>query len=342
MMTATIFLAALVATMGGELHRTNSIPTGLSGITHVSNDTYYAVNDARALMVPLNIGIDLATGQPTNCAMGAAVALEATGRRADLEGIAWDARAGVVWASDEFDGSIRAFDPASGKRRAEVALPAVQDAFRFNLSLESLAISQDGTEMWTCNEDALDIKGAHSTRDGIRAKKPRPETQGADGPASSNKKGARIRLMRFTRDSATSPWRLKGEWVYETDPIGGMRFFDQSRSGVADLAVLGDGTILALEREMSVKSGSFMPSFRCRIYSVDVSSADDVSGNSALKDFTGRAAKKSLVWGRETGFTNYEGICEGPRLADGSRTLVLISDADAGAAARVMTLILRH
>jgi len=341
-MTAAILFAALVATFGGELHRTNSVPKGLSGITHVSNGVYYAVNDSRALLVPLEIGIDLATGQPTNCAAGAVVALDATGSRADLEGLTWDARTGVVWASDEFDGSIRAFDPASGKRRAEVALPAVQDAFRFNLSLESLAIAPGGMEMWSCNEEALDIRDARVTRNGIRAKRPRPGTQGADGPISSNEKGSRVRLMRFTRDSAAAPWLLKGEWMYETDPIGGMRFFDKSRSGVADLAVLGDGTILVLEREMSVKSGSFVPSFRCRIYSVDVSSADDVSGNPALKDFTGQAVKKTLVWGCETGFANYEGFCEGPRLADGTRTLVLISDADAGAVARVMTLLLRH
>ncbi len=105
--------------------------------------------------------------------------------------------------------------------------------------------------------------------------------------------------------------------------------------------MLGDGTLLALERELSIKNGKFMPSLRCRIYIVDVSGAEDVSARDSLAGFGGPMAKKTLLWSGDTGFSNYEGLCEGPRLADGSRTLLLVSDADAGAAARVMTLVLR-
>ena len=292
--------------------------------------------------MPIAIGIDLANGQPTNCAIGTIVTVEGGGTYSDHEGIAWDSRAGVVWMSDEYDASIRAFDPVSGKRRAEVKIPAVQDAFRYNRSLESLAISPDGMEMWSCNEEALDVDDARHGRNGVKSPKPRPDTCGKDGPRSSQDKGSRVRLMRFSRDSADSAWRPNGEWMYETDPIGGMNFLGKSRSGVADVAVLSDGTLLVLEREFSVKSGRFMPSFRCRIYVADVSCADDVTGNVALKDFPGRSVAKTLLWSGDTAFANYEGICEGPRLVDGTRTLVLISDADAGAAARVMTLLLRH
>lgn len=340
-MTAAVLIAALVAAPAGDLPRPEGCPTGLSGVTHVSNDLYYAVNDARSLLVELKVGIDAATGQPTNCAVGAFVSLEGGGKYVDLEGVAWDSARGLVWVSDELDASIRAFDPATGARRGEVPVPARQDAFRYNRSLESLAIGPGGMEMWTCNEEALDAADARRQRDGIRSPKPRPETTCSDGPRATREKGTRVRLMRFARASAAEAWRPAGEWAYETDPIGGLDFLGKSRSGVADVAVLSDGTLLALERELSIKSGKFMPSLRCRIYIVDVSGAEDVAGRASLADFSGPMAKKTLLWSGDTGFSNYEGLCEGPRLKDGARTLLLVSDADAGAAARVMTLVLR-
>ncbi len=340
-MTAAILLAALVAAPAGDIPRPEGCPTGLSGVTRVSNDLYYAVNDARSLLVPLTIEIDRASGAPKSCTMGTATTLEASGKLADLEGVAWDAAGGVVWASDEFDGSVRAFDPSTGERRASLDVPAVQDAFRYNRSLESLAIANNGLELWTCNEESLSATDARLRRDGVRSTRPRPETNTEDGPGATRKNGTRVRLMRFARGSATAPWRPAGEWAYETDAVGGLDFLGKSRCGVSDVAALGDGTILAMERELSIKKGKYMPSFRCRIYKVDVEGADDVAKNSSLTDFAGKFVRKTLVWGGDTGFANYEGICEGPRLNDGSRTLVLISDADAGAAARIMVLKLR-
>lgn len=341
-MTSLLLFAALVAVPAGDYPRPDDGPTGLSGIAHVSNDVYYAVNDSGSFLVSLTVGVDRVSGEITGCGFTGTVALEASGRLADLEGVAWDAATGLVWASDEFDASVRAFDPATGARRGAVALPSVQDAFRYNRSIEALALSHDGRTMWCCNEEALDIADARRVRNGLKSPKPLPGTHAADGPRSSSSSGTRVRLMRFGRDAPGADWRQTGEWAYETDPLGGMAFMRKATCGVAALAVLGDGTLLAMERELSLKMGKVVPSLRCRIYAVDVSGADDVSALAELKDFSGRAAAKTLVWGADTGFTNYEGLCEGPRLKDGSRTLVLISDADGGMPARVKTLVLRR
>ncbi len=340
-MTCVLLLAALVATPAGSLPRAEDCPKGLSGITHVSSNLYYAISDSDSLLVPLTIDIDPNSGRPKSCIAGTPTELEASGKRADLEGLAWDSANGWIWAADEFNASIRAFDPSNGARRAYVFMPAVQDAFRYNRSLESLAISKDGKEMWFCNEEALCAVDARRERDGVRAPRPRPETDADDGPRATRENGTAVRLMRFVRDSPDREWRQSGEWAYKTDPIGGMDFVRKSRCGVSDLAVLDDGTLLVLERELSVKLDTYVPSFRCCIYKVDVEDATDVSKTAGLKDFEGAFARKTLVWKGNTGFANYEGICEGPRLNDGSRTLVLISDADAGAAACVMSLKLK-
>ena len=340
-MTAVILLAALVAVPAGDFPRPEGGPTGLSGVTHVTNDLYYAVNDAGSFLLTVEISVDRANGRVTNCAFRAATALKASGKLADLEGVAWDAAAGVVWATDEYDGTIRSFDPATGERRAAAVLPPVQDAFRFNRSLEALALAPGSLDLWACNEEALCAKEARRERRMQKSPDPRPETMADDGPRATRRKGTRVRIMRLSRVSAADVPRPAGEWAYETDPVGGLDFLGKSSCGVADMAVLGDGTLLVMERELSIKRGKFTPSFRCRIYAVDVSGADDVSNVASLKDFAGRTAGKTLVWGGDTGFANYEGLCEGPRLADGSRTLVLVSDADAGAAARVMTLVLK-
>ena len=35
---------------------------------------------------------------------------------------------------------------------------------------------------------------------------------------------------------------------------------------------------------------------------------------------------KKLLFGADTGTANYEGVCQGPALANGDRTLVMVSD----------------
>ncbi len=307
---------------------------GVSGLTRVADDAYYAVRDSRGLLYSLTIGVDRTTGAVTNCLVTGATRL--VGRN-DLECVVWDAARQCVWTADENDGSIRAFQPMSGQEMAAVAVPKVFDAFRYNFSFEALALRANGLELWTCNEEALNRREA-MRRVMKEAAPVKPDTPDVDdGPSATREQGSRIRLQRFTRTDPKADWRAAGQWMYETDPIGGRDFVGRSRSGVADLLCLEDGTLLALEREMSIKSG-FMPSFRCRIYQVDFTGADDVSERVSLKDAPCRPVAKKRIFGANTGFAMYEGICLGPELADGSRSVLLISDGDDGAANRILAL----
>jgi hypothetical protein len=133
---------------------------------------------------------------------------------------------------------------------------------------------------------------------------------------------------------------MSGQWVYRTDSIAGGPWYsgkkrDISRSGISELCVLDDGTLLVLEREFSVV---IIPRLRCRIYETDFSGAVDVKSKENLSSLgeNGRVRKRLLY--ESTGFSMYEGMCVGPVLKDGSRMLVLVSDADKKSFRSVMSL----
>ncbi len=339
MIGAALAAASLALAPAGELAFprawNGSSLSGLSGIARVADDAYYAVRDSGGALYALTIGVDRATGTPTNFVVEGRTVLAGRG---DLECVAWDAARRWAWAGDEDDGSIRAFDPATGAERARVAVPAVFDAFRYNRSFESLALRPDGLEMWACNEEALCRREAEG-REARGAAPVRAATPDVDdGPRATRERGSRVRLQRFTRPAPEAAWTAAGQWMYETDGVGGGGFAGKSRCGVSDLLCLDDGTLLALEREMSIKRGKLLPSFRCRIYQIDFAGADDVADVAALKDTARRPVAKRRLFGAHTGLAMYEGICLGPALADGSRSVLLISDGDDGAANRILAL----
>ncbi len=306
-------------------------PSGLSGITRVGGDLYYAVRDKGGLLQPMTIRLDRATGAVTGCVFGAEIHLDGGQGRIDFECVAWDDANRLVWAGNEHDGTISAFNPVTGALARRLATPAVYDAFRFNRSFESLSIRADGLEMWTCNEEAL------CRSDAVRKDGPPVN----DGPRSTRDRGSMVRIQKFVRQSPTSEWTPAGQWAYQVDPLGGANFIGKARSGVADMCCLDDGTLLVLEREMSVKKGSFVPSFRCRLYQVDFAGATDVSAVSALAGASFKPVAKRCLFSQNTSFAMYEGICLGPMLADGSRSLLMVSDDD-GAVSRLYALKLVH
>ncbi len=314
-LAAVILLAALKISVADEIPCPDAAGMGLSGLAWRGGSEYYAVDDRNGNLLPMTISTDGRTGRIRKVSLGRAVRL--AGRR-DLEEVALDPADGALaWVCDEHDNSIRAFDPSSGAEKARVAVPAVYRKARPNFGFESLAIDAVGKELWTCNEEAL----------------------ACDGPRSSRRHGSPIRIQRFTRAAAGAPWLPSGQWLYVTDPIGGSDFAGKARSGVSDLCVLPDGRLLALEREFSMKT--LIPSFRCRIYEVDVSAATDVTKVKSLladDDRDVSPASKRLVFDRNTAFTMYETLCLGPELEDGSRLFVMVADSGEYSASKIMTL----
>jgi len=295
----------------GEMPRA-STPPDLGGLAYSGGDTYWSVRDTGGDVFELAIPIDRDTGRSKELKILRHFSVPGA---KDLEGVAWDPLRGSLWVSDEHGPSIVEFTPGGG-RGAAVALPPEFRCVRRNRSLEALEISPDGLDMWTCNENGLPADG-----------------KAAVGPSEF------LRLTRFSRSTADGEWTVSGQWAYRPEMPGGMEVSGRARNGVSSLCVLPGGEILVLERE---KKGEGKHAYVARVYLADLSCATDVSGWQSLGEADFSPVGKHLLFAADTGRAMYEGMSRGPLLADGSQSLLLVSDGDGDAAEMVMTLRLRR
>ena len=287
---------------------------GCGGITYAGNGQFYILQDHdssnKSCVYPTTININPSSGAISSCSWNTTTTFR-PGTNGDSEGIAYDPGSGCVWISDEATPTIKEF-LTSGMAQRTAPVPSLQQTYkRANKSLESLTISGDGLTMWTANEEALTC----------------------DGEASQGDSSVRtiVRLVRFTRSTLQSAWTASGQWAYRCDPCRPSLISSYKQSGLSGLCALPDGSLLALEREVSTSTWG-----RCRIYRIPATEfvpSKDVSGISSLAnasytrvgtelllDFEGGGRKEIIV---------YEGICLGPRLADGSLSVILVSDGGA-------------
>jgi hypothetical protein len=290
---------------------------GLSGLTWVKGNDYYAVSDGKQQrhIYRLDIGVDSTSGRITKASVTATHTLAAG---YDLEGLAYGPSRGTFFVSDEGQhpagGFIREHTLPDGKLLRTLALPTVMTRDRANFSLESCTWGAGA--LWTANEEALAHESARTT-------------------AST---GSMVRLQKFGQ-------RLNpaGQWAYLTDSYG----FESSlttaeRSGVADLLALPDGNLLVLERALGI---GFIPSFRNRIYLVNCAGATDVSGIGNLNKAPFRPVTKTLLWDKNMGSIsthNFEGIALGPALPQAggnSFSVLLVADNGGGTQQHLYALL---
>jgi len=170
---------------------------------------------------------------------------------------------------------------------------------RDNLAFEGLALEPGAHRLWAAMENALV----------------------QDGPVATPTEGSPVRILTFdTATGAAGPER-----VYVTDPIplapilGG-----HADNGVSEILPAGDGTLLVLERAYAVGRGNSI-----RLYRADPALATDVSHLDSLLDGSWLAMRKTLLLdfgSLGVALDNFEGMGWGPALADGHRSLVVISD----------------
>ena len=287
----------------------------LSGITYVGpagsagTHRFYVVSDnasgegATPRVYGINVTLNMDTGSIISASVTSQINLSVG---YDLEGIAF--KSGRLFVSDENSTSskIREYDISTGLAIRDLVVPSVFANGRDNFGFESLTF---GPNLWTANEEALTVDGALST----------------------TSTGSIVRLLKY--DYGLNP---SGQWAYQTDPKGS-NFLQPSapRCGVCDLISLPDGTLLVLERWLGLN-------FRSRIYQVDFTGATDVSGIPGLAGASYTKTSKTLLWGNSwpLGDTscNYEGICLGPQLNDGSWSLLMLADNAVGSAQPIYAL----
>ena len=96
--------------------------------------------------------------------------------------------------------------------------------------------------------------------------------------------------------------------------------------GIPALAALDDGRLIVLEREVYVPNGGFWDKLTNSFTKTDLYLVDPVHDTAGI-------LRKSLLCSFRTGamdLANFEGMCLGPTLPDGTRTLVLIADSQNG------------
>lgn len=283
-----------------------SAPEGLSGLAWLGDSKFIAAEDSGGHLHSFKLLFDETTGAITNCSFTAAQTIPDL---QDAEGIAYAKSTDCLYVSDETGPKILKLSPKTETTSgASLPLPDILREIRPNKSLEALTYGTDadGKEvLWTANEDALSC----------------------DGPVSSTNTESVVRL--FALDPADEKTASR-EWKYKLDKAEGNGLSFGSRTiftpfnGLAALAALGDGKLLALERICGQKTVSDGTSSETTLITIRIYFIDTAKVSPDSDTFL----PKTLLCTLHSGIANYEGMTLGPTLPDGSRLLILIADGD--------------
>jgi len=311
----------------------------LSGLARVDDEHFLAIGDAHACLHHLTVRIDRASGKILSAKLDRPLLLlddkghpyDDSRDGKDREGIIVDPRTRTVWISNEQTAGDRHHSCIEQHRLSDGRLLSlirwdsdpmlrVFEHARRNRGWESLAKNESGSEIWTGNEEALDV----------------------DGPTSTDHQGGVVRLQKF--DGNMHP---VAQYAYVLDPYpamirGPLFLLGHEIIGLSELLVLPGGRLIALERAFAgLVTGE--AGLRNRIYLVDFTGATDVSKGDLAGGLEGRKVTpvtKTLLWSRDWGATNsnFEGMALGPRLADGDRVLLLVADNNGGTSQALVAL----
>lgn len=294
-----------------QRHFSSILPGNYSGVTHIGGDEYAVVSDKSGTngFFIFKIVTDSITGDVvsvTDCGFHGN-----DKPNSDLEGIAYNPVTNTLFISSEADNAITEYSLRGDTTGRRIAVPDVFKHATGNAGLESLSYNVHTGLYWTVNESTL-------TCDGLQA-------------TSTNKIRNRLRLQSFSDD--LSPLN---QYAYLMDEPLADKAAQNYAMGVSEVLALDNGHLLVLERELYVprqKIGAFV---NCKIYEVDPSVAQPVSADTPLTA-SSPYMDKHLIYSWRTNitlldysFANYEGMCLGPFLKDGSRVVILISDSQNG------------
>ena len=289
---------------------------GLSSITYDrAHDVYYALSDDPSQFQPVRyytVGLAVHDGQLTDgdvSLQGVTTMLAPNGLpyapfSLDPEGLALTQDRELIFTSEGvannlIDPFIRRYS-LGGTFLSSLPVPddflpnaAHTRGVRQNLGFESAGVTGDGRYLFSATENALV----------------------QDGPAATVSTGSPSRLMRYDLRSDT----LDRQWFYETDPVAQEPVppTQFSVNGVVEVLPLSDHKLIVMERSFSV--GVPGTGNRIKLYEVTLPGGPDLR----------RPVHKKLVFDLDDlgiPLDNVEGLTFGPRLSDGRRTVVLVSD----------------
>lgn len=197
-----------------------------------------------------------------------------------------------------------------------------------NYNFESLAFDSVRQYLWTISESTLRKDGQPAT--------------------PQNGLANQLRLMRYDwgkikenrnkeeyseQVSSKKASRYMTAYAYQMDQPSTHKKADIYVMGVSELCVLPDGQLLVLEREAfipKIKIGAFC---KCKLYQINPLNSEEFALKEKFSSDTPFLKKRLLTEWRtglslsKRSFANYEGMCLGPKLEDGSQVVILLSDS---------------
>ena len=197
-----------------------------------------------------------------------------------------------------------------------------------NYNFESLAFDSVRQYLWTIPESTLRKDGQPATpQNGLANQLRLMRLDWGKIKENRNKEGYSEQV------SSKKVSRYMVTYAYQMDQPSTHKKADIYVMGVSELCALPDGQLLVLEREAfipKIKIGAFC---KCKLYLINPLNSEEFSMKENFSSDTSFLKKRLLAeW--KTGlslskrsFANYEGMCLGPKLEDGSQVVILLSDS---------------
>ena len=197
-----------------------------------------------------------------------------------------------------------------------------------NYNFESLAFDSVHQYLWTIPESTLRKDGQPATPQNGLANRLRLMRLNWGKMKEDSNKEEYSEQVSSKKDS-----RYMMTYAYQMDQPSTHKKADIYVMGVSELCALPDGQLLVLEREAfipNIKIGAFC---KCKLYLINPLNSEKFSMKEKFSSDT-PFLKKRLLTEWKTGlslskrsFANYEGMCLGPKLEDGSQVVILLSDS---------------
>ena len=197
-----------------------------------------------------------------------------------------------------------------------------------NYNFESLAFDSVHQYLWTIPESTLRKDGQPATPQNGLANQLRLMRLDWGKMKEDSNKEEYSEQVNSKKDS-----RYMTTYAYQMDQPSTHKKADIYVMGVSELCALPDGRLLVLEREAfipKIKIGAFC---KCKLYLINPLNSEEFSMKEKFSSDT-PFLKKRLLTEWKTGlslskrsFANYEGMCLGPMLEDGSQVVILLSDS---------------
>ena len=197
-----------------------------------------------------------------------------------------------------------------------------------NYNFESLAFDPVHQYLWTIPESTLRKDGQPATpQNGLTNQLRLMRLDWGKMKEDSNKEEYSEQV------SSKKDSRYMMTYAYQMDQPSTHKKADIYVMGVSELCALPDGQLLVLEREAfipKIKIGAFC---KCKLYLINPLNSEEFSMKEKFSSDTPFLKKRLLTEWKTSlslskrSFANYEGMCLGPKLEDGSQVVILLSDS---------------